>query len=517
MDNNDNTKKEKKKVGLFDYLFLLLLLLTTISISIAFQFSSSNASKTDKDTNTDTNSYTVAFNVNIEGETMESLSIKDGELINEPTAPTKEGYTFGGWYRDEACLYRWDFAHDKVTANTTLYPKWTPIAVPANYTVTFNKNGHGADTASQTIVDGSLVTKPTDPTETGYTFGGWFKDKDCEYKWDFAKDKVTTDTTLYAKWTAGAVAANYTVSFDMKGHGDQIDSRVVTEGSLLTAPTAPTETNYTFGGWYKDNSCEYKWDFTAEKVTANTTLYAKWTANPVITNYTVTFNMKGHGDQIDSQVVAKGDLMDEPTAPVVNGYSFDGWYKDEGFDYKWDFSVYPVTSNMTLYAKWSLINYTITYESSDPYWVNDPTNPTTYNIESPAIILADPYTIAWPFDGWTTETVTTPTKGLEIASGSYGNITITANWIEVYTVYTVTFNMNGHDTENCPAPITDAVNADTISAPSYTPPEPTGPSGAFPYSFRGWFKDEGCTQEWDFANDIVLGNITLYAGWIGIK
>ena len=509
MENNAETKKEKKKVGLFDYLFLLLLLLTTISISIAFQFSSSNASKTDKDASTDTNSYTVAFNVNIEGETMESLSIKDGELINEPTAPTKEGYTFGGWYRDEACQYRWNFATDKVTANTTLYPKWTLNA----YTVDFDLQGHGDHIDSQTINYNTKVTKPTDPSETGYTFGGWYKEKACENAWNFAENKVTANTTLYAKWTINS----YTVTFNMKDHGTQVDPLSVNYGGKVTAPTAPTESGYTFGGWFKDETCEYKWDFATNTVTANTTLYAKWTANVVVTNYTVTFNMKGHGDQIDSRVVAKGDLLEEPTTPVASGYSFDGWYKDEGFDYKWDFAAYPVAGSMTLYAKWGLINYTITYESSDPSWVNNSANPTTYNIESPTIILADPYTIAWPFDGWTTETVTTPTKGLEIASGSYGDITVTANWIEVYTEYTVTFNMNGHDTEHCPTPITDAVNADTISAPSYTPPAETGPSGAFPYHFRGWFKDEGCTQAWDFANDIVLGDITLYAGWIGIK
>ena len=76
--------------------------------------------------------------------------------------------------------------------------------IPTYYTVTFNANGHGTAPAEITnVLSGSKISKPTDdPTAAGYTFGGWYKEAGCTNAWDFANDTVTTDTTLYAKWTA---------------------------------------------------------------------------------------------------------------------------------------------------------------------------------------------------------------------------------------------------------------------------------------------------------------------------
>ncbi len=67
-------------------------------------------------------------------------------------------------------------------------------------TVTFNSNG-GSSVASQTVADGSKATKPADPTKSGYTFGGWYTDSACTTAFDF-NTVVTSDITLYAKWTA---------------------------------------------------------------------------------------------------------------------------------------------------------------------------------------------------------------------------------------------------------------------------------------------------------------------------
>ncbi len=71
--------------------------------------------------------------------------------------------------------------------------------------------------------------------------------------------------------------AKYNVSFDLKDHGSAIAAITnVLEGSKITAPTAPTDEDYRFAGWYKENTLENAWDFNADVVEANTTLYAKW-------------------------------------------------------------------------------------------------------------------------------------------------------------------------------------------------------------------------------------------------
>lgn len=70
-----------------------------------------------------------------------------------------------------------------------------------NYTVTFDVQGHGTAPAAATVASGGKVTKPADPSASGYTFGGWYKETGCTTAWVFDTDTVSKDTTIYAKWT----------------------------------------------------------------------------------------------------------------------------------------------------------------------------------------------------------------------------------------------------------------------------------------------------------------------------
>ncbi len=75
------------------------------------------------------------------------------------------------------------------------------VEVAAYYTVTFDLSGKGESTTQKDIKKGSTISKPADPQAEGFIFTGWYKDKDCTAKWDFAADKIESDTTLYAGWT----------------------------------------------------------------------------------------------------------------------------------------------------------------------------------------------------------------------------------------------------------------------------------------------------------------------------
>lgn len=68
------------------------------------------------------------------------------------------------------------------------------------YTVTFDTRG-GSTVPSAMTAQNKTMTAPADPERSGYTFAGWYKDADCTQAWDFSKDVVTADMTLYAKWT----------------------------------------------------------------------------------------------------------------------------------------------------------------------------------------------------------------------------------------------------------------------------------------------------------------------------
>uniref|UniRef100_UPI0025558769 InlB B-repeat-containing protein n=1 Tax=Lysinibacillus sp. fls2-241-R2A-57 TaxID=3040292 RepID=UPI0025558769 len=129
------------------------------------------------------------------GSKVPSQTVGFNDLVKAPTTPVKEGYQFVGWYKDAALNNAWDFAKDKVTADITLYAKWTKD----NYIVTFDSNG-GSKIPSQTVAYKALVKAPANPKKEGYLFIGWYKNKEFTKAWDFAKDVVAEDLTLYARW-----------------------------------------------------------------------------------------------------------------------------------------------------------------------------------------------------------------------------------------------------------------------------------------------------------------------------
>ena len=144
---------------------------------------------------------TVTFNTN-GGSAVASQTITAGGKVAKPTDPTKDGYTFDGWYKEAALATAFDFENDTINDNTIIYAKWTenPPIPPTSYTVTFNTNG-GSAVASQTITAGGKVTKPTDPTKDGYTFAGWYKDAALATAFDFTNETINDNTIIYAKWT----------------------------------------------------------------------------------------------------------------------------------------------------------------------------------------------------------------------------------------------------------------------------------------------------------------------------
>ena len=159
--------------------------------------------------------------------------------MTAPSAPTKTGYTFAGWYSNSGLTTPYTFT-TMPASNTTAYAKWTANS----YTITFNSNG-GSAVAAITQDFGTAVTAPTAPTKAGSTFAGWYSDAGLTTPYTFTT--MPADTTLYAKWTGNGS----TITFVSNG------------GTAVTAdhpglrhrgdrPTAPTRTDYTFAGWYSD-------------------------------------------------------------------------------------------------------------------------------------------------------------------------------------------------------------------------------------------------------------------------
>ena len=145
------------------------------------------------------------------------------------------------------------------------------------FIVTFDNEG---TKTTDTIAEGIKLTAPAAPTKEGYRFDGWYYDNNgSEAKWNFDTDTVTRAMTLKAQWVQ-----TYNVAFDTNG-GSAVADVTVAHGDKLTKPADPMKSGHNFGGWYKDSTLQTPWNFANDTVTADTTLYAKWTANPPAPSY----------------------------------------------------------------------------------------------------------------------------------------------------------------------------------------------------------------------------------------
>ena len=200
---------------------------------------------------------------------------KFAELVPEPT---KENYTFAGWYNGDE---KFDFT-TVPTGDVTLTAKWTAN----DYYVSFFTE-HGDPPTSQNVKYNGTATDPGKLSEDGYTFDGWYTDETYTKEFDFTKP-ITSNTTVYAKWTA----KDYEVRF-ITEHGNAPTSQNVKYNGTADDPGKLTEEGYTFIGWYTDNTHDStKFDFRTP-ITGDTKVYAKWEKNAPVLPDTYALNVSG--------------------------------------------------------------------------------------------------------------------------------------------------------------------------------------------------------------------------------
>ena len=241
----------------------------------------------------------------------------------------------------------------------------------------------------------------------------------------------------------------------------------------------------------------------AQNVLANE--YAKLTALRNSISYTVTYDLAGGalpgGTSIPDHYTIGTESIVLP-APTRKGYIFGGWYLNSEFSGdKTDTIAGGQTGDLTLYAKWNLITYTIAYNLMDGSLPSGASNPSEYTVESGDITLVNPTHTGWDFTGWSGTGLTGTAKSVVIPAGSTGNRSYTANW--TVNSYTVTFKYQ------------DGSTADTQKTIPYGSKYelPNAPVRAG-YTFNGWFTAE--TGGIKITSDTAMtetANHTLYAQW----
>jgi len=231
------------------------------------------------------------------------------------------------------------------------------------YTITYDGNGktEGEVPAKQTVNPGEnvILAPGTGLKKNSENFGGWNTKADgTGDSYDGGKTITPTgNLKLYVKWTSGPAAGTFTVTFDTDG-GTPVPAKItgVEKDATITEPETPTKKNakgedYTFDGWFAPDET-VKWDVDTDKVTANITLTAHWTAPAGTVEYDVTLKWnEGGTDEI--RKVEENQKLPEPEARTIEGYDFVNWYKEAAFTNVYDFNT-PVTQDITIYAKWTV-------------------------------------------------------------------------------------------------------------------------------------------------------------------
>ena len=216
-------------------------------------------------------------------ETMQGVADSDG-MMRQPAAPTRDGYTFDGWYwhadysgytDEQKAADKVDFSQP-VQSDVNIYAQWTKNQEQNDHAVMYVANGGQfatGETFQQGVTDSDgMMRQPAAPTRDGYTFDGWYWHADYSGYTDEQKaaDKVDfsqpvqSDVNIYAQWTknADAQVEQITVKFVDNFNGTE-SSAEVKKGEAVAKPADPTYDGWTFEGWsstLKDD--EGNWEYT---------------------------------------------------------------------------------------------------------------------------------------------------------------------------------------------------------------------------------------------------------------
>lgn len=301
-------------------------------------------------------SFTINYHLNGGTNASENpTSYTAGDLPITLAAPTREGYTFKGWFDNET------LAGEAITeipagatGNKDLYAKWEENT----YTITYHLDeGTNAEDNPTTFKVSALPITLKDATKAGYKFIGWFDNE------NFAGNKITQITTgtakdvvLYAKFEK-----IYNITYNLN------------EGTLPAgAPTSftasdlefnlptPTREGYDFVGWY--TTADFSGDAVAKITTVgDVVLYAKWAVQ--IKTYEIVYHLnEGTLPEGAPTHYKENETLTLPI-PTKEGFKFMGWYTDPDFDGE-AVTIIPAGSSgvKTFYARFvEVVVYSVEY------------------------------------------------------------------------------------------------------------------------------------------------------------
>lgn len=429
-------------------------------------------------------SYVVSF-------TKTSASITKPNAVNGISAPSREGYVFGGWYKNDDFTGTAIAAENIATAenNVTYYAKWI-----LNCDVVFDFNGGASTNYVISIPNGVKIDEPIEqPNKAGYVFKYWALSTNLnqEYNWN---TEITNNIVIEAVWQE--IGNNYVVTFDLNGGVGAFNTQVlVANGSTVSRPTSPSKVGYTFAGWAPEGQASY-YNFSTP-VTSDITLVAVWQTTQICT---ITFNLNGGYGDFPDITINRLEKIEEPSAkPAKAGNHFKYWAlsTDLTKEYNWN---NLVSENITLIAVWENFNRVVSFNSNGgtaaPGTIILNVGDCVSDFEK-MLNENQPERTGYTFEFWATSPTSNVAYNLDLPVTN--NLTLYAIWR--INTYTVSFNLDGGSGS---FPNKTINYGSTVSKPAATPTKDG-------FTFKYWALS-GQTTEYNFSTP-VTSDITLVAIW----
>lgn len=428
------------------------------------------------------------------------------------------GYTFKGWsypgYTDLKGTARAAGSNIDPYTTINIYGDITLTAKFEKdvYNITYNLDGGTVATANPTTYD---VTTPTitlnTPTKPGYTFTGWTGSNGITPQITVTIPVGSTGNKNYvANWIPTSYNITYIVDPDVTNPPSNPVSYNITQTPItLTNPTRP---GYTFQHWTISSDVAGVTIPNGKTITSGTYGNLTCTAVWAIDTYTITYNL--NGGSVATANPANYKMTDLPFTlnnPTKPGYTFAGWIGSNGTTPQITVAITTtsdgVPGNLNYTANWTPVTYSISYNVGAG-GTNPALNPASYNTDGTPITLANPSRPGYTFVDWSITSnaagVTVP-NGITITSGTYGDLTCTANW--ALDTYNITYTLDG-GTVATPNP-----NTYTVTGLPITLNNPTK-SG---FTFAGWTGSNGTTPQTTVTitstSNGVPGNLSYTANW----
>lgn len=318
----------------------------------------------------------------------DTIIVKNGSTLKQPHI-TDGPYNVEGYYTDEAMTQPFDW-NAPITANTTVYVNY------AKHDVTFyiSANIDAVRTEPQkTVAYGTVIRQPEVKTPAGYTFDGFFADREMTQPYDWSKP-LQKDTVVYAKYSkteipsTGEDKAQYDFIIKSNVEEAKFSTAKVASGTSIKEPTVNAPEGFTFDGFFKDEAMTQPYTGWNKPITENTTVYAKFTKQEVA-KYSFEIKANIENVEFDKLEVNSGATVKKPTdTSAPKGYRFVGYFENEEMTKEYDWSK-PIKANTIVYAKFEKIEEANPSEPVKPTPTPEPKPTPTPEPEKP-VNPADP-------------------------------------------------------------------------------------------------------------------------------